>query len=189
MVAAERELVLPPAWGEGHDCERGTVIARVTPRVLPSLPTRSIENGHGQDVDEESNASSSSYFSSDDENGVDRSAVQEVWVGCTRQVVPVAALKKGGRLARPSSLHSLHTLAARNALAELASIICPGLEGARLIGQHVAIRPISKDGAPVVGQPTGLCSCTIATGHGDWGVLLGPSTGNAVAEMILHGGD
>jgi len=50
--------------------------------------------------------------------------------------------------------------------------------------------PHSKDGVPLIGRlpsppaPTGLA---VAAGHSCWGILQGPATGEALAELLLFG--
>ncbi|GAB0491086.1 hypothetical protein MMPV_002334 [Pyropia vietnamensis] len=45
--------------------------------------------------------------------------------------------------------------------------------------------PISPDGLPLIGWLPGTAdSVAIATGHGCWGILLGPATGLAVARLV-----
>lgn len=45
--------------------------------------------------------------------------------------------------------------------------------------------PVSPDGLPLIGWLPGTAdSVAIATGHGCWGILLGPATGLAVARLV-----
>ncbi|MDX2234877.1 MAG: FAD-binding oxidoreductase [Hyphomonadaceae bacterium] len=48
----------------------------------------------------------------------------------------------------------------------------------------VGLRPMTPDGAPMVG-PAGPAGCYIAAGHGRNGWLLAPVTGTAIAAMVL----
>ncbi len=50
----------------------------------------------------------------------------------------------------------------------------------------VGMRPITPDGLPVVGR-VGDSNCFVATGHQMLGVTLAPSTGHALAELMVHG--
>jgi len=46
------------------------------------------------------------------------------------------------------------------------------------------LRPVSPDGLPYIGRPSGLANLTLATGHAMMGWSLGPATGKLVAELI-----
>ncbi len=60
----------------------------------------------------------------------------------------------------------------------------PGLKFAATARQaSVGLRPMSPDGAPLVGA-SGPHGCIVAVGHGRNGWLLGPITGVAVAAML-----
>ena len=48
-------------------------------------------------------------------------------------------------------------------------------------------RPMSADGLPLIGAPRRWTNVTLATGHGMWGLTLAPSTGAAVAELVIEG--
>ena len=47
--------------------------------------------------------------------------------------------------------------------------------------------PESPDGLPCIGPIPGISGAFMATGHSVWGILQGPITGKAVAELILNG--
>jgi D-amino-acid dehydrogenase len=49
------------------------------------------------------------------------------------------------------------------------------------------MRPMSADGIPVIGWLPGYRNLAIATGHGMLGLTLGPSTGDAIAELMTTG--
>lgn len=46
------------------------------------------------------------------------------------------------------------------------------------------MRPCSPDGLPIIGRAPGLDNLVLATGHGMWGLQLGPVTGRLVAEVV-----
>ena len=48
-------------------------------------------------------------------------------------------------------------------------------------------RPMSPDGLPLLGRPSGWSNLTIAGGHGMYGLSLAPTSGRAIAELIVHG--
>ena len=47
--------------------------------------------------------------------------------------------------------------------------------------------PLVQDGLPCLGAVPGTSGAFVATGAGCWGILLGPATGQAMAELILDG--
>jgi glycine/D-amino acid oxidase-like deaminating enzyme len=53
--------------------------------------------------------------------------------------------------------------------------------------------PSTTDGLPIMGrlseQAGGGDGCFIATGHGCWGILMGPATGESMATLIATGND
>src|SRR5262249_25350540 len=60
----------------------------------------------------------------------------------------------------------------------------PALAGAEPRGLRVCARPRSADGHPFLGQ-TGIENLAIASGHGAWGVSLGPASARLVADELL----
>jgi D-amino-acid dehydrogenase len=50
-----------------------------------------------------------------------------------------------------------------------------------------AARPMTPDGLPIIGRIPGLDNAWVATGHGMFGVTLGPGTGRALASAISNG--
>jgi glycine/D-amino acid oxidase-like deaminating enzyme len=46
---------------------------------------------------------------------------------------------------------------------------------------------VTRDGLPLIGRIGGLEGACVATGHGVWGMLNAPATGEAMAELILEG--
>jgi glycine oxidase len=60
----------------------------------------------------------------------------------------------------------------------------PALAGAKPRGLRVCARPLSADGRPLLG-PTGIENLAIASGHGAWGVSLGPASARLVADELL----
>lgn len=53
--------------------------------------------------------------------------------------------------------------------------------------EQACFLPCTDDGVPIIGEITGVKGCYIATGHSCWGILNGPATGAAVAELVLDG--
>lgn len=47
--------------------------------------------------------------------------------------------------------------------------------------------PTTNDGIPVIGEIPGVKGAFVASGHGCWGILNGPATGEAMAELLTGG--
>jgi glycine/D-amino acid oxidase-like deaminating enzyme len=60
----------------------------------------------------------------------------------------------------------------------------PALRDATPRGLRACARPLSDDGRPLLG-PTGIENLAIASGHGPWGVSLGPASARLVADGLL----
>ncbi|KAJ4964526.1 hypothetical protein NE237_016375 [Protea cynaroides] len=58
---------------------------------------------------------------------------------------------------------------------------------AHLKAQQACFLPCTDDGRPVIGEMPNVKGCYVATGHSCWGILNGPATGAAVAELVLDG--
>ena len=46
---------------------------------------------------------------------------------------------------------------------------------------------MTDDGLPLIGPVPGVAGAFVATGHGPWGMLNAPATGQALAELIVEG--
>jgi len=64
----------------------------------------------------------------------------------------------------------------------------PALEDARIEHVRACARPRSFDGRPLLGPVPGLDGVHLITGHGPWGISLGPGSAQAVVEGVLGGG-
>ncbi|PSR87954.1 Oxidoreductase [Actinidia chinensis var. chinensis] len=53
--------------------------------------------------------------------------------------------------------------------------------------EQACFLPCTEDSVPVIGEVPGVKVCYVATGHSCWGILNGPATGAAVAELVLDG--
>ncbi len=51
----------------------------------------------------------------------------------------------------------------------------------------VGMRPVTPDGLPAIGRSPGFSNVYVATGHQMLGVTLAPSTGYALAQLVLEG--
>jgi D-amino-acid dehydrogenase len=63
--------------------------------------------------------------------------------------------------------------------------VAPGLAVATLVEMRVGFRPCMPDETPALGRAPGLGNLLIATGHGGYGLQLGPYSGALVAGMAL----
>jgi glycine/D-amino acid oxidase-like deaminating enzyme len=61
----------------------------------------------------------------------------------------------------------------------------PALRGARPGPVRACARPQSADGHPWLGPVPGVAGLHLATGHGVWGVSLGPESARMVASAVL----
>jgi len=67
---------------------------------------------------------------------------------------------------------------------ERAKRFVPALGGAKPRGLRACARPLSSDGRPLLGG-IGIENLAIASGHGPWGVSLGPASARLVADQLL----
>jgi glycine/D-amino acid oxidase-like deaminating enzyme len=67
---------------------------------------------------------------------------------------------------------------------ERARRFVPALGEAKPRGLRACARPLSSDGRPLLGG-TGIENLAIASGHGPWGVSLGPASARLVADQLL----
>jgi glycine/D-amino acid oxidase-like deaminating enzyme len=77
--------------------------------------------------------------------------------------------------------------AACDVLARAAQRVSTRLASARISRRQACYRPVTADGLPLIGRVPGLAGAYVATGHGPWGMLNAPATGQALAELITEG--
>ncbi|KAH7566636.1 hypothetical protein JRO89_XS08G0206000 [Xanthoceras sorbifolium] len=53
--------------------------------------------------------------------------------------------------------------------------------------EQACFLPCTDDSVPVIGEIPGAKGCYVATGHSCWGILNGPATGAALAELVIDG--
>jgi D-hydroxyproline dehydrogenase subunit beta len=70
-------------------------------------------------------------------------------------------------------------------LLQNATRFLPGLKGVRPRGVRACARPSSADGWPFLGPLPGLEGVSVASGHGAWGITLGPASARLVADQLL----
>jgi glycine/D-amino acid oxidase-like deaminating enzyme len=73
-------------------------------------------------------------------------------------------------------------------LLERGARFVPALQDARIEHVRACARPRSADGRPLLGPVPGLDGVHIISGHGPWGVSLGPGSAQAVVRGVLGEG-
>ena len=59
--------------------------------------------------------------------------------------------------------------------------------GAQVKAEQACFLPLTDDDVPIIGAVPRIKGCYVATGHSCWGILNGPATGAAIAELVLEG--
>ena len=72
-------------------------------------------------------------------------------------------------------------------LQDICRRVSPILAEAKIIARQACFRPVTQDGLPLIGPAPGQKGIYLVTGHGVWGILNAPATGEAVAELIADG--
>jgi glycine/D-amino acid oxidase-like deaminating enzyme len=72
-------------------------------------------------------------------------------------------------------------------LKALCDRMSPVLARSRVLASQACYRPVTQDGLPLIGAVPAARGAYVATGHGVWGILNAPATGEAMAELILDG--
>jgi glycine/D-amino acid oxidase-like deaminating enzyme len=70
-------------------------------------------------------------------------------------------------------------------LLERGARFVPALRGAAIEGVRACARPLSVDGLPLLGPVLGVEGLHLITGHGPWGMSLGPASARLVAAGAL----
>ncbi|KAL8211056.1 hypothetical protein R6Q57_005493 [Mikania cordata] len=60
-------------------------------------------------------------------------------------------------------------------------------DNVRVKSQEAGLMPCTDDELPIMGEVPGMKRCYVASGHGYWGILFGPASGVAMAELVLDG--
>jgi glycine/D-amino acid oxidase-like deaminating enzyme len=63
----------------------------------------------------------------------------------------------------------------------------PALRGAAIESVRACARPLSADGRPLLGPVPGVEGLHLVTGHGAWGISLGPGSARLVADGVMGG--
>jgi len=78
----------------------------------------------------------------------------------------------------PGAIERLEAMCAR---------LSPALGASKILARQACYRPVTRDGLPLIGAVPGPDNVYVATGHGVWGILNAPATGEAMAERIVDG--
>jgi len=70
-------------------------------------------------------------------------------------------------------------------LLERGARFVPALRDARIEHVRACARPLSADGRPLLGPVGGIDGLYLLTGHGPWGISLGPGSAQLVARAVL----
>ena len=71
-------------------------------------------------------------------------------------------------------------------LEAMCASLSPVLSSTKILARQACYRPITADGLPLIGRVPGVAGA-YATGHSVWGILNAPTTGAAMAELIVDG--
>ena len=72
-------------------------------------------------------------------------------------------------------------------LRSMTAAVCPSLGASQVLAAQACYRPVTVDGLPLIGCVPGVAGAFVATGHSVWGMLNGPATGEAMAQLIVDG--
>ncbi len=70
---------------------------------------------------------------------------------------------------------------------DAAAALVPGFADLPASGAWAGLRPLTPDGRPIIGPDPDVHGLVYAAGHGRNGILLGPLTGDLVAELLVRG--
>ena len=76
---------------------------------------------------------------------------------------------------------------ARDILVERAVRIVPSLANQPIVGQTSCLRPVAPDRLPIIGRVPGRDNVYLAAGLEKKGILIAPSIGRAIADLVIKG--
>jgi len=65
--------------------------------------------------------------------------------------------------------------------------LSPAFRRESIVARQACFRPVTVDGLPLVGAVPDAPGAFVATGHSVWGILNGPATGEAMADLLVDG--
>jgi D-hydroxyproline dehydrogenase subunit beta len=87
------------------------------------------------------------------------------------------------------SRHEPDAAAVAPTLLERGARFLPELENAAIEHVRACARPLAADGRPLLGAVPGIEGLYLVTGHGAWGITLGPGSAQLVVRSMTDGGD
>mmetsp|Transcript_25431 Transcript_25431/g.39886 ORF Transcript_25431/g.39886 Transcript_25431/m.39886 type:complete len:138 (+) Transcript_25431:1-414(+) len=72
-----------------------------------------------------------------------------------------------------------------NRVLETLGAVSEVMERGQIVKEAVGLFPQSHDYHPIIGSVPGLEGAFLSTGHGPWGVMLAPGSGEALADRVL----
>lgn len=88
----------------------------------------------------------------------------------------------------PSNVSGVHASPSSiKILKEKSSLICSRLQDCEVLSESACFMPKTEDDLFLIGQLPGAPGVFIGSGHNYWGILAGPASGRALAELILDG--
>ena len=95
----------------------------------------------------------------------------QVWIGTTEEAV---------------GFDRATTAAARSLILARARRFCTRIDAAKVVAQTACLRPLARDGLPLIGSLPGVPGAWICSGHGRTGMLLGPVSARELVNLILE---
>lgn len=106
----------------------------------------------------------------------------EIYPRADGSVVVAGLSRPAAPPADPTAVGPDRGAAAR--LSAAARAVLPALAAARRVEARACLRPLSADGTPLIGPLPGRPGLWLATGHGPWGILEAPATGELLADLL-----
>ncbi|KAE8257043.1 hypothetical protein A4X13_0g2618 [Tilletia indica] len=101
-----------------------------------------------------------------------------------RTTVYVAGENTGEPL--PDDLHDRsYDEEAIKRLLKACALISPALANGRVVSKALCYRPMTERGYPVISAVPGHEGIFLVSGHGPWGISLGPGSGRVMADLVL----
>ena len=95
----------------------------------------------------------------------------QVWIGTTEELV---------------GFDRSTTEDARDQILAQARRYCSRIDSAQVVAQTACLRPLARDGLPLIGRLPGVGGAWICSGHGRTGMLLGPLSARELVNLILE---
>ena len=95
----------------------------------------------------------------------------QVWIGTTEELVGFDRSTTGE---------------ARELILAQARRYCSRIDAAQVVAHTACLRPLARDGLPLIGRLPGVEGAWICSGHGRTGMLLGPLSARELVNLILE---